>query len=96
MSGPLSGIHGLDLTSAVLGPVATQIVAATGFRKDGAYPDRQSYDDIIQRESGLAVRKAATAPAQGRWDIAGCEAAVIPPAPRLGAGRQNRCSQTVP
>jgi len=28
--------------------------AATGFRKDGAYRDRPSFDDVIQGESGLA------------------------------------------
>jgi crotonobetainyl-CoA:carnitine CoA-transferase CaiB-like acyl-CoA transferase len=29
--------------------------AATGFRKDGAYRDRPSFDDVIQGESGLAA-----------------------------------------
>jgi crotonobetainyl-CoA:carnitine CoA-transferase CaiB-like acyl-CoA transferase len=29
--------------------------AATGFRKDGAYRDRPSFDDVIQDESGLAA-----------------------------------------
>jgi crotonobetainyl-CoA:carnitine CoA-transferase CaiB-like acyl-CoA transferase len=56
MSGPLSGIHGLDLTSAALGPVATRIAAATGFRKDKVYRDRPSFDVLIQ---GKAIQRRA-------------------------------------
>jgi crotonobetainyl-CoA:carnitine CoA-transferase CaiB-like acyl-CoA transferase len=46
---------GLDYRAAVQRNPRIVYAAATGFRKDGAYRDRPSFDDVIQGESGLAA-----------------------------------------
>jgi crotonobetainyl-CoA:carnitine CoA-transferase CaiB-like acyl-CoA transferase len=46
---------GLDYQAAIQRNPRIVYAAATGFRKDGAYPDRPSFDDVIQGESGLAA-----------------------------------------
>jgi len=53
----LAAIERLGLDYRAVSRCNPRIVyaAATGFRKDGAYRDRPSFDDIIQGESGLAV-----------------------------------------
>ena len=45
---------GLDYPSVAYRNPRIVYAAATGFRKDGAYRDRPSFDDVIQGESGLA------------------------------------------
>ena len=53
----LAAIERLGLDYRAVSRCNPRIVyaAATGFRKDGAYRDRPSFDDVIQGESGLAV-----------------------------------------
>jgi len=53
----LAAIERLGLDYRAVSRCNRRIVyaAATGFRKDGAYRDRPSFDDVIQGESGLAV-----------------------------------------
>ena len=46
---------GLDYRAVAARNSCIVYAAATGFRKDGAYRDRQSFDDVIQGESGLAA-----------------------------------------
>jgi crotonobetainyl-CoA:carnitine CoA-transferase CaiB-like acyl-CoA transferase len=46
---------GLDYRAVALRSPRIVYAAATGFRKDGAYRDRPSFDDVIQGESGLAA-----------------------------------------
>jgi len=53
----LAAAERLGLDYRAVGERNPRIVyaAATGFRKDGAYRDRPSFDDVIQGESGLAA-----------------------------------------
>jgi crotonobetainyl-CoA:carnitine CoA-transferase CaiB-like acyl-CoA transferase len=53
----LAAIERLGLDCRAVSQRNPRIVyaAATGFRKDGAYRDRPSFDDVIQGESGLAA-----------------------------------------
>jgi crotonobetainyl-CoA:carnitine CoA-transferase CaiB-like acyl-CoA transferase len=53
----LAAIERLGLDYATVSRCNPRIVyaAATGFRRDGAYRDRPSFDDVIQGESGLAA-----------------------------------------
>src|SRR4029077_12725726 len=46
---------GLDYPALAARNPCIVYAAATGFRKDGAYRDRPSFDDVIQGESGLAA-----------------------------------------
>ena len=58
----LAAIERLGLDYRAVSRCNPRIVyaAATGFRKDGAYRDRPSFDDVIQGESGLAVLNGGT------------------------------------
>jgi crotonobetainyl-CoA:carnitine CoA-transferase CaiB-like acyl-CoA transferase len=49
------GRLGLAYTAVARRNPTIVYAAATGFRKDGAYRDRPSFDDVIQGESGLAA-----------------------------------------
>lgn len=50
-----AGRLGLDYPAAVERNPRIVYGVATGFRKEGAYRDRPSFDDVIQGESGLAA-----------------------------------------
>ena len=76
----LAAAERLGLDYRAVGERNPRIVyaAATGFRRDGVYRDRPSFDDVIQGESGLAALNGGVGgePRYVRWQSATRSAAM--------------------